>query len=77
MKGLKFKCSNNKFRGSKFKRKMWAKNKQKIEANARYGYNDSDDNDEAEAKINQNLIHTTQLIDRVSMGKFLHFSSFK
>jgi hypothetical protein len=53
MKGLKL--SNNKLKGSKFKRKLWVKNKLKIEANARYGYKEDDD-EEKESSLNHNLI---------------------
>ena len=65
MKRLQLKSGSNGLKGSKFKRKIWAKNKAKIEANARYGYN-NDEDEEAEANLNHNLVGKDPRI-----GKFL------
>ena len=59
MKGLKFQ-SSNKLKGAKFKRKVWMKNKQRIESEARYGYKCDDSDEEGKtSNTNHNLIAST------------------
>ncbi len=73
MKGLKFQ-SSNKLKGAKFKRKVWMKNKHRIEAEARYGYKADDSDDETKASnTNHNLIASSTSHRSISLGYYFYF----
>jgi hypothetical protein len=65
MKGLKFK--GGKLSGSKFKKKTWIKNKQNIEANARYGWKDNEDTLENELNTDHNAIATVKVRESINL----------